>query len=129
MVYYHGLSNQGMSPGPYLGGAHVMDWPSQELHKDPKIIQIDQDLSMVQLGGTPYMQNQYFVNRNPTAQRTVEALGDPEPHSKYLQNGPKSAKKYGELVVLLMNDAFFEFFVFREYKNNRSALQRDNARV
>jgi len=67
MVYCHGLSNQGMSTGPYIVWAYVMDWYYQELHEDTKIIQIDQDLSMVQLGGTPYMQNQYFVNRNPTA--------------------------------------------------------------
>ena len=25
MVYYHGLSNQGISTGPYLGGTYVMD--------------------------------------------------------------------------------------------------------
>ena len=128
-MYYHGLCNHGMSPGPYFGGAYVMDRYYQELHKDPKIIQIDQDLSMLQLSGTPYMQNQYFVNRNPTAQRAVKALGVPEPHSKYLQDDIKSAKKYGELVMLFMNHAFFEFFVFREYKNNRLALKRDNTRV
>ena len=28
-----------------------------------------------------------------------------------------------------MNDAFFEFFVFMEYKNNGLALKRDNTRV
>ena len=28
-----------------------------------------------------------------------------------------------------MNYAFFEFFVFREYKNNGVALLRDNTRV
>jgi len=30
-------------------------------------MQIDQDLSMLQLGGTPNMQNHHFANRNPTA--------------------------------------------------------------
>ena len=28
-----------------------------------------------------------------------------------------------------MNNAFCEFFVFREYKNNELALKRDNTRV
>jgi len=56
-------------------------------------------------------------------------LGDPEPHSKYLQDDIKSTKKYEKLVVLFMNDAFFELFVFREYKNNHLALKRDNTCV
>ena len=129
MVYLHGLSNHAVATGLYLVGGYVMSWYYQELHTGPKIIQIDQDLSMLQLCGTPQMQNQYFVNINPAAQRAVKALGVPEPNCKYLQNGIKSAKKYGELVVLLMNDAFCEFFVFREYKNNGLVLQHDNTHV
>ena len=31
--------------------------------------------------------------------------------------------------MLFMNYAFFEFFVFREYKNNHLALKRDNTCV
>ena len=29
MVYLHGLSNHGISTGPYLGGAYVMDLSHQ----------------------------------------------------------------------------------------------------
>ena len=67
MVYYHSLCYHGMSPGPYFGAPYVMDRYYQEIHKGSKIIQIDHDLSMLQLCGTPYMQNLYFVNRIATA--------------------------------------------------------------
>ena len=69
-----------------------MDCYHQELHKGPKIIQIDQDLSMVQLSDTPNMQNHHFVNRIATTQRAVKALDDLDSHSEYLQNGGKAPR-------------------------------------